>query len=765
MSMPQRPRDTQLANIIDKLAEFVARNGPEFEQMTKIKQQNNAKFAFLQNGSEFNAYYQYRVMEERRNLIGTPPNLNTLQQQQQQQLIWSSNGNPPKPQNVINYTAQIESINGQQMKLREQIMQSEKNLTAQHQVLLQQQKGEIEDAIDRAQADKITQCAQENQISINELDDVLQPIIESCTKDSIANGKLWILQQTSNSAKSQIISQYILKKAMSPSAAFTQKLHLIYLINDLLHYCVRKNADDLKNALESVVIPMFCNATISANDDEKDKLDKLLTLWSSKANFFDSCAISKLQSPPSSIQEYQNTLFSQYASVITPLTQATKAKFETYQQQHQAYVKHATNQIKMLETEKQKLEQQNIKQQQPQIIQELAQNSQQMIPSLINSVNMIMNQQQQQQNRTDVSMMQNMLNNQNFQNQHQNFPFQQQITPHQQKIHIHAQQEQFQNFNLPPPSFSIPDLSRPPPGFSSAESSPSQSEQHLIAAIAEEPDPQPYFTLPAGLMVPLIDLEECNYHSLDTEKIKLPPAAAPTDKLLNAVEAFYSAPSHERPRDLEGWEKLGLYEYFKIKNAVRKQKEESIAKGSREKSKSPSPIPASMTKPVRKQKKRIFHSKSPEPRTSRSKSRSVTPETRPTIVATINRNRNKKRSRSPSPQIHLKRNFNRESRIDRRKRSVTPPSFMGAASKTATDFIDEGNKGHQMLKKLGWTSGGLGAVKNQGITEPISGGEIRDRNDLYKGVGMNTNDPYENFRKNRSNNFIVRMKSRSEDKN
>lgn len=26
---------------------------------------------------------------------------------------------------------------------------------------------------------------------------------------------------------------------------------------------VRKNAEDLKNALESVVIPMFCNATIS----------------------------------------------------------------------------------------------------------------------------------------------------------------------------------------------------------------------------------------------------------------------------------------------------------------------------------------------------------------------------------------------------------------------------------------------------------------------------------------------------------------------
>lgn len=70
MSIPQRPRDIQLANIIDKLAEFVARNGPEFEQMTKIKKQNDEKFAFLQSGSEFYQYYQFRVMEGRRNLMG-----------------------------------------------------------------------------------------------------------------------------------------------------------------------------------------------------------------------------------------------------------------------------------------------------------------------------------------------------------------------------------------------------------------------------------------------------------------------------------------------------------------------------------------------------------------------------------------------------------------------------------------------------------------------------------------------------------------------
>lgn len=37
-----------------------------------------------------------------------------------------------------------------------------------------------------------------------------------------------------------------------------------------------------------------------------------------------------------------------------------------------------------------------------------------------------------------------------------------------------------------------------------------------------------------------------------------------------------------------------------------------------------------------------------------------------------------------------------------------------------------------MLQKMGWSAGGLGAA-GQGIAEPISGGQIRDRQDQYKG--------------------------------
>lgn len=51
---------------------------------------------------------------------------------------------------------------------------------------------------------------------------------------------------------------------------------------------------------------------------------------------------------------------------------------------------------------------------------------------------------------------------------------------------------------------------------------------------------------------------------------------------------------------------------------------------------------------------------------------------------------------------------------------------------TSTTTIDSSNKGHQLLQKMGWSAGGLGA-SGQGIAEPISGGIVRDKQDQYKG--------------------------------
>ncbi|GLJ43478.1 hypothetical protein SUGI_0904000 [Cryptomeria japonica] len=54
-----------IRNIVDKTAQFVARNGPEFEKRILANEKNNAKFNFLNPSDPYHAYYQHRVSEFR----------------------------------------------------------------------------------------------------------------------------------------------------------------------------------------------------------------------------------------------------------------------------------------------------------------------------------------------------------------------------------------------------------------------------------------------------------------------------------------------------------------------------------------------------------------------------------------------------------------------------------------------------------------------------------------------------------------------------
>jgi len=108
--------------------------------------------------------------------------------------------------------ADIESVKAQKASLEEQIKQSEQNLAAQHQVLMAQQQEQIDESIRLIQDVEIKQLANELNIDLKEFDDVLQPIIENCTKDSISGGKAWIFTHTSTPRHYQLLSLYLLRQ-------------------------------------------------------------------------------------------------------------------------------------------------------------------------------------------------------------------------------------------------------------------------------------------------------------------------------------------------------------------------------------------------------------------------------------------------------------------------------------------------------------------------------------------------------------------------
>nr|CAH7729211.1 unnamed protein product [Callosobruchus chinensis] len=345
MDLPEAPQDTELRNIIDKLAQFVARNGPDFEQMTKNKQKDNPKFQFLFGGEYYN-YYQYKVAAEQ-----------AIYKHQQQTNGSDQNSNwSTSPVQMQVNQPEIDRIVKQQDVLRDQIKQSEQNLTAQHTVLVQQQQAQVEQVVAKCEMADLQKLADICGISLTEVYSILQPIIDSCTKDSISNGKSWFLQHASDKTKADCIVESLLYKVLQ-SSNFPSKLHVIYLVNDLLHHSARKNANDLKQALERVVVPMFCNASIAATDDQRLKLDKLLKLWESKMNYLDPKTLEKMHKPLQSYQQYQADQMAKYSSDISSLAQQTKLTFDSYQAQHQAFVCHAMQQIMDLQQQKQNLEQ------------------------------------------------------------------------------------------------------------------------------------------------------------------------------------------------------------------------------------------------------------------------------------------------------------------------------------------------------------------------------------------------------------------------
>ena len=106
----------------------------------------------------------------------------------------------------------------------------------------------------------------------------------------------------------------------------------------------------------------------------------------------------------------------------------------------------------------------------------------------------------------------------------------------------------------------------PPHQFSSISSITPQIPQPELTR-------QPYFEMPAGIMTQNIKLEDFDYSSINPNEMRIPLVTPPTERLLKALETFYAPPSHEHPRNADGWEKLALYEFFKQKSNARKEYE------------------------------------------------------------------------------------------------------------------------------------------------------------------------------------------------
>ena len=786
MSMPQPPEDEGLKNIIEKLAQFVAKNGTDFEDMTKNKQKDNPKFQFLFGGA-FYDYYQYHLasakasMEQQQQMEVPPwqqqnqfqPNQQVPPWQQQQQQTFHQpqrynqqpqydnnfqaqqqqhSGPQPlmaNPQNPTGFVKEQSDLEEEEKRVKEQVAESEKNLKQQHAALMVKQEEQIEAEIMEKEEGERLQKASYCDLDLTYLDNVLGPIMDSCTKDLIGNGKTWILANSSKEENCVLISEQLLSQVMKTAKnvkkkggdkkkVFTVHLHSLYLINDVLHHAKRKNLDQLVNAIGDIIVPLFCLAkSVAENDKEQEKLQKLLSLWT---KYFENETFQKFENHTAALKEFNQQKFSKHTEIVNRISNETQKNYRDFEKQHQEYADHIAN---LLKEKQQDLE---MRTNAHRIQQEANNNS--------SSWNLQEGQQREKRRPSRFDKGPNEVENRPFINQH-----------HQQSY-------------PPQPNF-------PPQGGPPRMPGPPQ---------IVKPD-RPYFDLPAGLMAPLVRLDEMDYKELDPNMIRLPMPMPPNDRLRAAVDAFYAPPSHDRPRNADGWEANGLFEFFKAKMQAKKDLE------------SKNNIIQQHNRPQRRNMRSRFSSTSPHStgrrsRSSSSHSRSRSRSRSYSRSRSTSRSRSRSSSRSRSYSRSPKRNVGENNMgIDRtspdrhvnlNKNAPTPPRLIGNSGQSSLDaatafqqklvqmaqqsepteappgkFAGMGqnrrlggnNVGAMMMAKMGWGGAGLGA-KEQGRQDIIKAGEVRDNYDKFKGLGNEVNNPYDEFRKNRSKGYINRIRSR-----
>ncbi|XP_034702281.1 calcium homeostasis endoplasmic reticulum protein-like isoform X2 [Vitis riparia] len=243
------PSDPELHKRIDKLVEYAAKNGPEFEVMIREKQQDNPAYSFLFGGEGHN-YYRYKLWLSTRSsaaaagasasMLGTPqmhqppylPFYDQQQQQHQHPQPFLGHGRP-------DFDPSSKSFKGLSGPLPSDVAM--------------------------------------------ELSNVLNNL--TGTKESIKGAKIWFMQR---SPFAPALAEALRDRVFAVDDSERQ-LHIIYLANDILFDSLQRriNPHELDNealAFKPVLGSMLARIYHNPQNKEENqsRLQKILQFWASK---------------------------------------------------------------------------------------------------------------------------------------------------------------------------------------------------------------------------------------------------------------------------------------------------------------------------------------------------------------------------------------------------------------------------------------------------------------------------------------------------
>nr|CAB3471199.1 unnamed protein product [Digitaria exilis] len=256
------PADPELQKRIDKLVEYIGKNGPEFEAMIRDKQHDNPDYAFV-FGGEGHAYYRYMLW-----LLPRPP--------------------APYPPGSMHMMPPM----GPMMRGAPIHQAGYPPFYDQHQQFASaHDHGEYEAAV---QPFKGLSGPLPADVAA-ELQDVLNNL--NGTKESIKGAKSWFMQRL---PFTPALAEALRERVFSLEDSERQ-LHIIFLVNDILFESLQRRANirDLDNeaiAFKSVLGSMLARIynNPQSQDDSQTRVDKILQFWGSK-EVYDQETISNFE--------------------------------------------------------------------------------------------------------------------------------------------------------------------------------------------------------------------------------------------------------------------------------------------------------------------------------------------------------------------------------------------------------------------------------------------------------------------------------------
>ncbi|CEI98350.1 hypothetical protein RMCBS344292_12459 [Rhizopus microsporus] len=123
---------------------------------------------------------------------------------------------------------------------------------------------------------------------------ILHMLLLESSRHNIEAGKTWILEKCTSPNQVSALMEYLLSLSRSTTAR-EERLHLIYLLNDVLYHASRRKLFWIRDTIFPLLVPLLKLAYEAAETDEhRAKVTKCITFWSDR-DIFDEASIAYMR--------------------------------------------------------------------------------------------------------------------------------------------------------------------------------------------------------------------------------------------------------------------------------------------------------------------------------------------------------------------------------------------------------------------------------------------------------------------------------------